>query len=438
MNFKVTLFLLCTLLILSACGVDTAALTPLVEEVQETAQKAVENVENAVSQGEDSAPAEGAQPDSNTANQSDVSPAKVAPETAPSGNEEAVMCTIEIDRSAVPDLLFNEVTLLIEVGDDVPAKVMAGGSPVAYVQNGPELMLTTDQPTIQIEFEEADWNANLCQVAVAPLKENKAWAWSIGFDDNAGLQTTIAGMQALNYRGTLFIIGKSFEAERDEDWIIDEPAMQPLLEQGWALGSHGFESACYLGDDQAEAYEADFVQGEERLLAAIERSSLPEFKMLAFAAPCFDTNYDPVLAELIANDQTEVRLNESGNSFIQQIGGEEAIPFPEEIDQGDVPRFNVKEDFIIGRDVEIEWEPDNIIKKVDWIAASAQGDTRLWYNSLAHGGNEENVLRVARYISDTYDVNGDGSVWVDTSTNIYSYLVTREYVKINVTVASNQ
>ncbi|MEM7802818.1 MAG: hypothetical protein AAF633_26750, partial [Chloroflexota bacterium] len=83
---------------------------------------------------------------------------------------------------------------------------------------------------------------------------------------------------------------------------------------------------------------------------------------------------------------------------------------------------------------------DDAIQTVDWIARQSDSGKHLWYNSLSHGpsiflgneGVENRVNQLIEHIYREYGPWGSDEVWVAPSDQIYSYILVRDGIDIEI------
>jgi hypothetical protein len=223
-----------------------------------------------------------------------------------------------LDRSAVPELTYNDLTLKVYVGDMTEAEVYTtNGITIPHTIDAGTLTFTTDADQVQLVLEgvtdpnRAGTNS-VGEISKATLRDDKKWAWSIGLDDNVSLKPTIDLLRRRGWAGTLFMIGNIIDETRQEDWIVDAPDLNELLAEGWSVGNHTWEHECNGGFD----YRQSILDGYNRLQEVVQNSPRPNYKIISFAAPCFDADYQPQILAMRDNGETAVQFNESGNKYL--------------------------------------------------------------------------------------------------------------------------
>ena len=342
--------------------------------------------------------------------------------------QEQASCNISIDRSAVPELYFNDLTLIVQVNDASDFAVISNGKAIPFTQAGPNLLVTTDADSFSVVLTPGTNLANLCDVEKAALLDDKRWAWSHGFDDNVNLLASIQEFRDKSWPATIFPIAKDYDQTREQDWITDEPYVnRELLPEGWALGNHSWNHERFdTSEPTIENYRADILDAQARFNESIARSSTPNFKVMVFASPNFSGNYDEPFSE--ATQTTDLKLLETGNDFMLVVTGDAAYA-PEGSPVVAQPLTGRTK---IGRDIAVEINPADVISKIDWMAANSTEFRRFWYNTLSHGDREANLKIVLEHIWNSYGPEGTNEAWVASSTEIYSYALTRDNAAISV------
>jgi hypothetical protein len=166
----------------------------------------------------------------------------------------------------------------------------------------------------------------------------------------------------------------------------------------------------------------------------IAQSNNPAYKPLALAAPCFIGKYHDVMLNLRDNgvDNPDfqnipyyIQFNESGNIRAPYIVDSEA-----DFTAGNLTAYSFDFDAPVSRDYRIEDDAAAVRGVLDWMAAHAAADRHFWYNTLAHGGNNESVANVLNYAHQNYGRAGDNSGWIAPADRIYSYLLTKDAVQV--------
>ncbi|MFK7805369.1 MAG: polysaccharide deacetylase family protein [Anaerolineae bacterium] len=333
-------------------------------------------------------------------------------------SDDSYRLSFSIDRTSVPELYYNDLTLKTYVGQATDVIVKGDGTIISatYSDQTGYVQYSTMAEQIEIDVIGGVDVAWLGYTEKMVLKDDKSWAWSHGFDDNVFLFPAIDLFKAKDWRATLYLIGSDVDDTRDEDWIVDAPAAQRLLTEGWSLGSHSWTNSC------EDATEPEVQLAFDRLEDIAAASTKPDYKIIAFAAPCFSSAYHPVILEMRDTGVSNVQFNESGDDYFQIVdldseaftaGGSTASPF-----DFDNP---------IGRDLRIEYASFELMQGAfDWAATQSGPDQHIWYNTLTHGSKEAQLAPLLDYVYDTYGPAGTNEVWVAPADEIYSYLLVRD------------
>ncbi|MEM9775218.1 MAG: hypothetical protein AAF902_11610, partial [Chloroflexota bacterium] len=356
-----------------------------------------------------------------------MGPAASAANHPISFNENVYEVDIQINRSAVPALYFNDLTLKTYVGSPIQAYVSADGGQIDSVLSSGHLVYSTSADQVKITVAVPSGETlpqGFGATTKTVLKDNKQWAWSHGFDDNTYLFAGMELFEQKGWRGTIYLIGELLD-ERDEYWRVDLPAARRALENGWSLGSHSWGSQC--DDPNQSAVKRSFDKLEE-IVASTTRN---DYVVTAFAAPCFVSEYHPVVMDMRNNGITNVQFNESGGWHFQ-ITETNAPAFQ----NGNHTALGVNFDEPIGRDFGIEYLGITEMKfRIDWAASNSNSSRHIWYNTGAHGSQEDDIAPVLDYVFDTYGPNAANTVWVAPADEIYGYILVRDFSVVTVGTA---
>ena len=93
-----------------------------------------------------------------------------------------------LDRSQVPALTYNALTLKIYIGGPGPVQVTADGKgiPSTYNAQTGYLTVTTTGKLLDVVVSSGTPSAQTGTFTKAALKDDLSWAWSHSFDDNTG------------------------------------------------------------------------------------------------------------------------------------------------------------------------------------------------------------------------------------------------------------
>lgn len=341
------------------------------------------------------------------------------------GPQSEVGIDLNLDRTSVPDLSSFDLTFLVDIGTAQSVNVSTNGTSVPFVYDpgSGQLRFTTSAEQVEIGLTGVADAAAIGPVEAATIKYDKSWAFSMGFDDNTGLKPTLKMIQGYGYRATLFMICEIIDDKRMEPWIIDKPDLLNYIADGWSIGNHTWDHSC----DGSQDLTNTILDGYNRLAGIIAESANPDYKLIAFAAPCFISEYHPYILDMRDNGVTAVQFNESGGAM--RIAVDPQITA--DIFLGDRFVHDFCVDRRVGRDSRLGFDPNSVIEEIDYMSANSNESLHLWYNTLAHGGNEANVQLVVDYIHTNYGTAGTDEVWIAPSDEIYSYLLVRDNSQIS-------
>lgn len=355
---------------------------------------------------------------------------------------------LTVTRAELPKLTYYDLTLRVDAGGASKAAVLADGKAIDSRIENDRVIFTTAATNISVTLAGVTDKSKLGKVSKAALRDDKLWAWSVGFDDNAMFKSTaIPVMEKYGYRGTVFLIGEKLADKRNEGWIIDRPDIIRLVQSGWGIGNHTWthivvpaekgKAAKYGTPDWAPT-PADMTAAKEQVRKAYEylRSACDEagkkdYRLIAFAAPMFDGRWQPVIDDMRKNNECEVLFNESGNRYFVVVDPDwkpanQWVSPAKYTLTGSIGRDPMTEAFGSGSKDDPK---DKLTKEI----AKCGENYHLWYNTLCHGvGEKHGVLKFIPWVNDTYGKDANNTVWVAPSDEIYSYLLVRDNSTVTV------
>jgi len=360
----------------------------------------------------------------------------------------AATVQVTVDRAGIPPVNYPELTLLLGVGNATSVTAEADGVPlpVTLVAAAHEARITTASTGITLHAHGITDTNGLGAVRKAVLKHDKLWAWSHGFDDNTMFREHgIPAFTNVGWRGTVYLIGSSISDTRDEGWILDAPGIRDLVQAGWAIGNHTWSH--WYAEDPVEA-KADILLCHDKLRAIVDQVR-PGYRLMSFAAPMFDSRYQPVLLNIRDNEPgAQLAFNESGNGYLMRLdpGAEEpqygmatVFDFDAEIGRfGGMVCFNAGNPFGTG----CGWsDPGEVLQ---YIVDHRGSTNHYWLNSLDHGvdndwhaGTQEGVFGFIPWLYANYGPAGSDEVLVAPAEEIYSYLLVRDRSAVTATVVDD-
>jgi hypothetical protein len=357
---------------------------------------------------------------------------------SPQLSSNAYVLTYVVNRAAVPAVYYRDLTLLIHIGQASAVHVSTeDGSPVQadYDGNSGYLKVTATADRFFVYVTNPVDISQMGNFSKAVLKDNKQWAWSHGLDDNRYLDASIQLLTEKGWRGTLFLIGADIHETRQEPWIIDATEIKQLVAAGWSVGNHTWDHECSPPRiDNPQFMRDSILNGYNRLVTIIQTSPVPDYQVIAFAAPCFRAEYHPYIQEMVANGQTAVRFNESGNDHTLVVD-----PGASDYSQGGRTAVAFNYSQTIGRDVRLEMGNEGVTAvkaEMDWLSAQAAPGRHFWYNTLSHGHQEMNLNQAVQHAYYLFGPGGRNELWMAPADAIYSYLLVRDHSQVTFTLSN--
>jgi hypothetical protein len=335
-----------------------------------------------------------------------------------------------IDRSAVPRLYFNDLTLLVDALGAKSVEVVVDGTEIPSVPSGANVMFSTSGDSVQVRLLDPTRAADAGKFTAPILKNDKQWAYSIGFDDNRTLREIMNGVEQVGYRGTLFLICSAIPVTGtvDESWTETDGAVIKRLEAGWSIGNHTWNhDTTQLTDAGVQILgpaEDSARKCQVMLEGLVAKSTRSDYIITGLAAPMFDPGWlDAVKAMRDAHDTT-LLFDESGGCC---PGGAPMVikgQFTQWVD------LQFEFDNVVTRSTRVEESVAVSTAEIDKEVATVTPTHMLWINSLSHGGmtpdggaqDASKVVGLLQYIHDKYGPGGSDTVWIAPSDEIYAYL----------------
>jgi hypothetical protein len=333
--------------------------------------------------------------------------------------------SFEIVRSTTPPLSYTDLTYIVHLGAISDPYITIDGNLVASSRHaastGNLIFSSAATGTAVIEFNASQPPTDI-HVTIASLKDNKAWAWSHGMDDNTMLMEQINLIAEKGWRASVMLISKEIDDTREEGWILDKPALLRLRNEGWSLSNHTWDHNCGEGRSK-NTYRQTVLAGYNRLMEIVADSDTPDYRILSFAAPCFISDYTPVIAEMRATGETTMLFNEAQGNPLLNVDGTD-------YENGAIRADGFTSDEVtIGRYTGI-WDVEATREIFDWMAANAGPERHFWFNSLTHGQEEDRLGPLLDYVYTNYGPDGTDELWMAPSDAIYSYVYLRNHTTI--------
>lgn len=345
-----------------------------------------------------------------------------------------------IDRKDIPALTYNDLTLKIYVGK--VSSVTAKGDdlaniPVKYDPSSGFATVTTNGNALELSLTGAILSPKLGTFTKAALKDDKQWAWSHSFDDNAMFKAKgIPAFEKYGWRATVYLIGNKIEDNRNENWIIDRPDIIQLVKKGWGIGNHTM-SHKYVKDIGQEKARQEIIQLADYLRKAVDAAGRTDYRLISFAAPDFDGGYFPIIQSLRNSHTTEILFDEAGDGGMIRVdpgAKKEAFPI-------------FKPDSPLGRDWRVEvYQTGNSFDKsfqsdLNKMISSLNADHHYWLNTFMHWSDDkkpqQSIFAFLTWVYTNYGPGGKDNVWVAPSEEIYSYLLVRDRSKVSMKIVTH-
>ena len=387
-----------------------------------------------------------------------------------------------VDRSQLPQMNYYNLTYNIYVGEATTVTVKNGSDqtlPSSYDSGTNILTLTTDETTFSVTLNDFTGSTDdVGEIKVAPLKDNKLWAWSHGFDDNQQFLKAIYYFEQYNLPATLYLndyesgfgnvitdngktnptdpttacdINNSTADPNTECFIILQSKIIQLFEDGWALGNHTEDHTCWAvdinGNSINQPSDEELWQDITNLDAKyqskiISGSTRSDYLINSFAAPCFN-DYNDLIQAKIAAEETEIIMSEGGERDYSSpddfIGTANELPLQLGFDFSAEVIRDIQIEGVMNNDSDDDASLTFVQGMFDWLHnnATADGPVIYWYNSISHGRNEAVFATAIPYLINNY---GSGSqfdeVWIATAEEIYAYTYMREKAVITLECSS--
>ena len=357
----------------------------------------------------------------------------------PAATEAApIVLEYAIDRAAVPSLNYTDLTLIINVSDASSIVVTDEDSnPITY-KSGPaadEITLTTTGETVKVTLDGITDQSDIGTFRKANLKDDYAWAYSHGFDDNIFLDAERKAFLDRGIPATYNLISSPTFVlpEPNEFWLDDFHLAEfyEIIDAGWDINNHTTDHetsddpmANGCSDTLSEAQrKADVLEAQSQIKALLAGSSRPDYKVIGFAIPCGGSiqfqHYPGIVHEIRDNAEDTLLYYEGGGSFPYQMDVSPPFDFNRGIDRdGDIDGAGAVSSVITGRFDTISTE-------------SQQSGTPYWYTTISHGthlfgSNLTALEETLDYLIGTYGSNGTNEVWIAPTATVYSYLLVRD------------
>jgi len=326
-----------------------------------------------------------------------------------------------IERLDLPTYVaVKDLTISVHVGAVEGVAVLVDGMPVESQYN-PEtgrVSFTTDGEDIAVVIDGlSSAHTDIGEAAIARLKHDKRWAFSVTLDDGYLNQYTngFRFLDRYGYRGSIGVIGR-FLDDNDPGYINAEQ-MEELLEKGWEIANHSYNHRFVsfyreIGMSDEQIMRAEILQCNE----ALERA-VPGYQPYSFFVPFGDADYYPLVRDHI----DQLGFTAMGNCGYE-LSDLDHIP--------DVELFEFGRKHIC-RD---GWRFDDMHERVQ-----NNPDKRYWLCLSDHGVDDyaSDSEMAIDYLYYHYGAGGTDEVWVDSVSAVHQYILCQQHSTIT-SVTSHQ
>jgi len=340
-----------------------------------------------------------------------------------------------IDRSAVPAwVTHHALTLRIQVGDAEEVRAWADGKPASIAHDpatGTLLVTTTAENLLIAAQGEGLSPEDVGAFTIAPIKDDKRWAFSLTLDDGeiSVYSYALPELQHYGYRAATAAIGIWLDAENPENaenpnyvamypQYCHEPELLALIDEGWSIFNHSYLQSGAPSDINYESAETT-----QRLI----EDKLNGFKCSVFTVPLTSPEIDALWIDAIDHWPDALGL------YLMQLstggGGLSLVDLPLELPETlyHMGRANILD--WMGRNGHTYFEEAH--------AYAMQTPAQHTWVSL-HGHNiqyDKDWPALADALATLYNIYGGGGpdeVWVAPADVVFQYQVVRSYAEVTV------
>ncbi len=332
--------------------------------------------------------------------------------------EQSLRFRYVIDRSAVPEwVIHRDLTLRIDVHG--AERVWAWGDgellPAVHDTESGVLLVTTSATEIVIALSGQALAETAGDYAIAPLRDDKLWAYSLTFDDGEYTVYTHAlpELQRFGYAAGVAVIGRWLErSDSVENGYCGVDEIAGLLAEGWGVYNHSYHHYDGLGNIN--------LQEAQRCQDAI-RDHLDGYEATVFTVPYTNQGWQPII---------DTNGRDMGLQLMQLYAdnGELITVVDEPVVLTDRPYHLGRRDVKLWIDGEY-----NVFDQAHDRAAGALPQ-RVWVSLHAHNIHYEEdwcgIVESTSYLYHRYGAGGSDEVWVAPVDQVYQYWVNRSYATV--------
>lgn len=322
--------------------------------------------------------------------------------------------TFNVGRTNLPSwVTARALTFSVVVGDVDDVSVVGDGQPVAAIYDpaSQRVLFTTDAASITLILTNSTSDpGSIGAVTVAPLRDDKRWAFSLTFDDGY-VETYTNGRRYLErygYYGGVPMVGRFLERGQIGVYTyLSDAQLREMYQAGWAISNHSYSHQYVSYFANASAALNDIIAARTRIEQGMA-PLVPGFRSTAFTAPYVDMAYLPIVRDNAAT---------LGIYLFQGAGNE--------IRQVDSIAWGAAGFLAIGRNGIRHVDPD--FDTVHSLVTSYP-NAHYWLSLHTHIVDPgcDPVETSIDYLHANYGPGGTDEVWVAPAEYVHQYLVTRD------------
>jgi hypothetical protein len=341
-----------------------------------------------------------------------------------------VFVRYRIDHSQVPSWVSRQdLTLRIRVGAAQSVWAWGDGRPLPVrldPRAGTATVTTTAAELLLAARGEGLSPASVGDYALATLKDDKLWAYSLTFDDGklSVYQFAYPELRRYDYRAGVAVIG--WWLDRDDALAngycrVDE--LQALMDAGWGMFNHGYSH-----------YATDINLGNAQRCQEAMRTHLQGHEATVFTVPHTDpVTVDPQWVSIIDGNTALLGLR-----AMQLSQGWEGNPFV----VVDPPIWLSEATYKMGRLDITRRAPQGYFDDAH-ARATGRIPAHTWVSLHGHDPNPMPqdpqatptewcaLAESTSYLYHAYGAGGTNEVWVAPADEVFEYLVVRSYARVS-------
>ena len=344
----------------------------------------------------------------------------LAEHRARASGPETVFVRYYLDRHAVPAWVSHrELTLRLQAGNAESLWAWGDGRPLA-VRHDPTtgiawITTAATEVLVAMQGEALGADETLGDYVVTTLKDDKAWAYSLTFDDGAlsVYEYAYPELRRYDYRAAVAVIGQWLERPDALAYnYCGRNELQTLRDVGWSIFNHSYSHYNSPGDITLE---------DARRAQEVIRNQLDGYRCTVFTVPYTNQAWVPIIDE----------NSESLGIYLMQLVAENG----ERLTLVDAPIALNGRTYHLGRDDIKDWvEGDYSYFGHAHSLATSSAPARSWVSLHGHQALYNRdwcaLAESTAALYHTYGAGGSDEVWVAPADEVFQYLVTRSYATV--------